>query len=217
MQFKTIFLTLLSLSGFFIFGATASGDERYMSELDDPIPNSRTNGNFSRESSTDSLYECLKVKDPSKTVKVAIVGGGGAGVITTALLSNLSKKSNDITFEITLFERNKNLINGSTFETAAVLHAGGNEYSKDHVTAAQCQMAGELFAKIFPDLYGGESTPILFVVNPSSNLTAKEQKDTHLKAKNLNRSLNKEIINNTESSQTDVPEELLKKIFCDKL
>jgi len=125
-----------------------------------------------------------------KIVRIAIVGGGGAGCITALLLSQISDASSDVEFEITLFERNTNIINGSAFETASILHAGGNEYSECAKTAAECRLTGELFAKMFPSLYSARSEAILFASAEGSGLTPEKQKQVHDAAVRINASKN---------------------------
>eukprot|EP01035_Chromulina_nebulosa_P024581 gene24581-32014_t len=158
------------------------------------------------------------INDTRKNFKIAIVGGGGAGTIITALLSNVSQYSEDVRFDITLFEKNPRLINGSTFETAAVLHAGGREYSNDMQTASHCQMTGELFERMFPDLYTDQDHPIVFAVNSDSSLTTDIQKKTHDHAKQLTSNLRN---NSTESSyidsQNEIPKETIQTIFSSNL
>jgi hypothetical protein len=158
------------------------------------------------------------VKATREIFKIAIVGGGGAGTIIASLLSNLSEQCEDVDFEITLFERHSSVINGSTFETAAVLHAGGREYASDPNTAVCCQMAGELFAQMFPELYMSHAVPIIFAVNSESSLTTLIQKETHQQAKKIKSSLRNVPASKPEiCSQSDIPLETIQHVFSPNL
>ena len=158
------------------------------------------------------------VKENRTCFNIAIVGGGGAGTIIAALLSNISAHSDDVGFAITLFERNDCIINGSTFETAAILHAGGREYPNDPQTAACCQMTGELFKRMFPELYAGPAHPIVFAVNSQSSVTAEIQKETHEHAKKLKLSLRSlPTVGLDVDSQSDIPVETIQTIFSTSL
>ncbi len=176
---------------------------------------------ISRLFKDDSLKELPQSSGFTESIseirKIAIIGGGGAGSIIAALLSNLSEKAENIKFEITLFERNPAIINGSTFEVAAVLHAGGREYPTDATTAAQCQMTGLLFQKMFPELYGDKETPVIFAVNSNSSLTPEDQKITHYQAKRKKMELGFVETSVDKDSQNDLSQSLLQDIFSENL
>ena len=84
-------------------------------------------------------------------IKVAIVGGGVAGVTTALALGNLG-------LDVTLFERKKTLISGPPF---CHLHAGGNLYreisTKDCVTLLRQSID---FAKLYP--FAIDKRPTIF-------------------------------------------------------
>jgi hypothetical protein len=145
-------------------------------------------------------------------VSIAIVGGGGAGSVIASLLSNLSDEDEDVIFKITILERSPQIINGSAFETAAILHAGGREYPKDKTTAAQCQMAGDLFKAMFPELYTDEMQPIVFAIDPQSALSPEIQEETHQNAKNITSTFD-HVSPIDKQSQYKIPTEILQSTF----
>ena len=124
-------------------------------------------------SETDELSSLGSPVLTNEVRRIAIIGGGGAGSVTAILLSNLSKQARryGLKFEITIFERNNELITGSAFEIAAVLHAGGCEYPEDIATIADCKEFGALFEQMFPGLYDN-SLPIMYFTRTGSNLTS---------------------------------------------
>ena len=85
------------------------------------------------------------------SIKVAVVGGGVAGVTTALALGNLG-------LEVTLFERSKALISGPPF---CHLHAGGNLYREistdDCVTLLKQSID---FAKLYP--FAIDKRPTIF-------------------------------------------------------
>ncbi len=151
--------------------------------------------------------------------RIAIIGGGGAGSIIAALLANLSKEAEDedlLSFEVTIFERNSDIINGSTFEVAAVLHAGGREYPTDTNTAAECQMTGELFQQMFPSLYARAASPILYLVHSDSSLTLEAQQITHTNARKKRKKCDLSLTSQETDSQSEIPSEIIQEIFSSK-
>jgi len=84
-------------------------------------------------------------------IKVAIVGGGVAGVTTALALGNLG-------LDVTLFEKKKTLISGPPF---CHLHAGGNLYreipTKDCITLLRQSID---FAKLYP--FAIDKRPTIF-------------------------------------------------------
>ncbi|MDP4724809.1 MAG: hypothetical protein NWS47_00735, partial [Alphaproteobacteria bacterium] len=120
----------------------------------------------------------------------------GVGVNLALLLSNISteftkrcRSSVDkVHIVVTIFERNNTLLNGSASETAFMLHRGGYEYSLHAETMSTCRMAGDLYVKMFPDLFPptkSGSTNFLINSDTSKPLTADTQKETRDKAKNI--------------------------------
>lgn len=141
-----------------------------------------------------------------KTFKIAIIGGGGAGTIIASLLSNISIESEYTEFKITLFERNPNIINGSTSEVAAVLHAGGYEYYEDEKTAAECRLAGQLFNCMFPSLYSEQQEPIIFAVSSGSDFTVEQQLKTRERALSINLSKINPLTTDKDSPREITPQ-----------
>jgi hypothetical protein len=76
---------------------------------------------LSLNSETDELSSLDSVVHTNEVRRIAIIGGGGAGSITAILLSNLSKQARHygLRFEITIFERNNEIITGSAFEISS--------------------------------------------------------------------------------------------------
>jgi hypothetical protein len=154
--------------------------------------------------------------DPKSIVtrRIAIIGGGGAGSIIAALLSNLSEEMrfDGLRLEITIFERNRDIINGSTFETSAVLHAGGREYPMDPDTAADCQASGALFECMFPGLYD-TSNPIMYFPRSGSALTPETQQKAHKMARQKRKDRGLPTTPKDQSSQSDLPPKKIQKAF----
>lgn len=169
---------------------------------------------LSRPGSHMSLHSCKK--NPCPIFEIAIIGGGGAGSVIASLLSNMSAEDEDVCFMITIFERNPHIINGSTFETAAVLHAGGYEYPQDSETAAECRLAGGLFTNMFPGLYSAPSQPIVYAAVTGSVLSPEAQKVTHQKALSLNAAQNVHCGVDFNSPR-DIKPELIQSMYSSKL
>ncbi len=149
------------------------------------------------------------------TLNVAIIGGGGMGCITAALLSKMTNAWLGIKVITTIFERNQRIISGSAFEAAAILHLEGREYPEDPETAKDCQMSGELWQPMIPELYPDDySSGVLFILNEDSKLSPETQKETHRQAKKAKFELrNISVEHEIPDSQSDVPPELLQD-FC---
>ena len=140
---------------------------------------------YSRESDLSSIgSESINEARRIKVRRIAMIGGGGAGSTTAILLSNLSKLARHygLRFEITIFERGKDIITGSTFEIAAVNHAGGCEYPEDVDTITDCQVFGSLGEKMLPGLYEN-SLPIMYFTRTGSSLTSEMQQKAFTQAK----------------------------------
>ncbi|MDP4724793.1 MAG: FAD-binding oxidoreductase [Alphaproteobacteria bacterium] len=106
--------------------------------------------------------------------KVAVVGGGLLGVMTALDLDSMG-------FEVHLFESSPEVLCGAS-QTATVLHAGGGEYlhlrTKEH-----CQETGALLKATYPTLYGNSERPIIFAVDPRSDLKHNDQRVAHQSVK----------------------------------
>jgi len=79
--------------------------------------------------------------------RVAVIGGGYTGVISSILLARL-KKAGTPALDVHLFEKNLNVLNGASTAPAR-LHLGG-EYPKDSTTALQCLISALIFRQMFP-------------------------------------------------------------------
>ncbi len=154
------------------------------------------------------------LRKQAPTLNIAFVGGGGMACITAALLSNITRYYLDANIIITIIERNKRIISGSSFEAAAMLHIDGREYPTDAETAKECQMTGELYPLMFPELYSDESDCTLFVLGKDAALSPETQKATHQQAKRSKYEL-RNIAREHSDSQTDVPEDFLKDHYGD--
>ena len=146
-----------------------------------------------------------------KVYRIAIIGGGGAGSITAILLSNLAKQAKryGLRFEITIFEKGDELITGSAFEIASVLHAGGCEYPEDISTIVDCRTFGSLFEKMFPGLYDNLD-PILYFTRTGSGLTSEMQQAAIMQAKQAMESPNRPM---TPYFQCDLSLKKIQHVF----
>jgi hypothetical protein len=154
-----------------------------------------------------------------KVYRIAIIGGGGAGSITAILLSNLAKqgKRYGLRFEITIFEKGDELITGSAFEIAAVLHAGGCEYPEDISTIVDCRTFGGLFEKMFPGLYDNLN-PILYFTRTGSTLTSKMQQEAFTQARQATmESIGRSMTPAGEYSQRELVPEEVQYVFGDNV
>ncbi len=194
-------------------GSTSSFSDNESSATDQESLSSRERTKkFNHHSPIFPSRKSLKKQTP--TLNIAFVGGGGMACITAALLSKITKDYPDGRVIITIIERNKRIISGSTFEAAAMLHIDGHEYPTDTETAKECQMTGELYPLMFPELYSDESDCTLFVLGKDAMLSPEKQKETHQQAKKSKYEL-RNIPREYSDSQNDVPEDFLKDHYGD--
>ena len=158
--------------------------------------------------------------DPKSIItrRIAIVGSG-VGSMIAVFLSNLSEetKFDGLRLEITLFESNPEIINGSVFgDIAAVLHGGGREYPMDADTAADCQTYGALFECMFPGLYD-TSTPIMYFSRTDSDLTPEIQQKAHKMARQKRKKRGLPTTPREHLSQSDLPPEKVQRVFSSNL
>lgn len=209
------FLPLLDISI-----TTDSEEEEYIPKRNSPKRHKKSYSDCGISSPQPNLTYTHSVPiispDPRNIItrRIAIIGGGGAGSIIATLLSNLSEEARfyGLRFVITIFERNSDVINGSTFETSAVLHAGGREYPMDPDTAADCQASGALFEFMLPGLYD-TSTPIMYFPRADSDLTLRTQQDAHKAARQKRKKRGLPTTPKALLSQSDLPPEKVQKAF----
>ena len=207
--------------------ATDSEDSEYEdSDFEDTNSQTRHKGKSLSLGANDLLSPQLKLAhtyslpiispDPKSIVtrRIAVVGSG-VGSMIAVFLSNLSEETrfDGLRLEITLFESNPEIINGSVFgDIAAVLHGGGREYPMDADTAADCQTYGALFECMFPGLYD-TSTPIMYFSRTDSDLTPEIQQKAHKMARQKRKKRGLPITPREHLSQSDLPPEKVQRVF----
>ncbi len=95
-----------------------------------------------------SIIRSAYCADEDARISVAIPGGGYTGVLTGILLGGLRDRNGDQLFDVHIFERNLNLMNGAS-TLCARRHYGG-EYPTDRNTAEQCLFSSLLYQQMFP-------------------------------------------------------------------
>ena len=95
-----------------------------------------------------SFFNPAYCADEDARISVAIPGGGYTGVLTGILLGRLRDRNGDQLFDVHIFERNLNLMNGAS-TLCARRHYGG-EYPTDRSTAEQCLFSSVLYQQMFP-------------------------------------------------------------------
>jgi hypothetical protein len=193
------------ISGEFIPDVTDTHDRKRPTPLS--LSSETSSSEIDEQSSLDSLE--FEVR------RIAIIGGGGAGSVTAILLSNLSKQARryGLRFEITIFERNPEIITGSAFEIAAVLHAGGCEYPEDIDTIVDCKAFGALFEQMFSDTYDDNSLPIMYFTRTGSNLTPEMQQEAFIQARQAMKNAGSPTTPTGQSSQRKLPVEIIQDVF----
>lgn len=184
-----------------------SVDERDIDVLGAPISRKMS----VRQLSDVSLKKRKKI-EKQRTVKVAICGGGIAGVTTAALLSNISEQNDSVIFEIYLFEQCDEILKG-TSQLAHVLHAGAGEYWDDPETIADCQQHGEFYRSVlFPSIYKNHTKSVLYAQPP--NTSPRVMKEARKQAKTLRKSKKRSTPQKAKpDSQQEVSPEVMEKLY----
>lgn len=152
-----------------------------------------------------------KISSP-RVETIGVMGGGVGGVTISAILSNISEESADVIFEIYIFERLGEILQG-TSQIASVLHAGAGEYWDDAVTIADCQKHGEFYkTMMFPPMYVDNTQPVTFASDLAFKVSPSARKRARKKAKEINREcMTPERLNS--DSQPDISPEVMQRVF----
>lgn len=97
---------------------------------------------------------------------VAVIGGGIFGCMTALELARNG-------FDVTIFERQKNIMAGASKNNQNRLHRGFH-YPRDIKTAKQCINGFKLFVDEFPESIRDKTTNVYYIASSGSKTTAEE-------------------------------------------